>query len=468
MLFSRELPQKGKDSEGLQGFKLADIREQVKKCAPRKCHYCRRGGAHATCSHADCTKKFHIPCAVFAGALLSFFGSFNVHCSEHRPSQQVDPERVRDESCGICLCPAGRPDGLQVLCTPCCGHNFHKLCLQQMALSSGYFFTCPICRDKNNRSGFLRHVKKFGVFVPQRDASWETEPNAFSELLEHHSGCDQRYCLCSLGRQHMVKDHSDWGQLLCHSCASFGSHRLCAGSPSRLPWFCPDCENAFTNRRGAGTAAAPRRPTLRQLLSSQQRPATTLSMASVLAPEGGAPDWQRAMTMVDDPRQLLRFTWSRVTRSVTIRTRAVQHPKNPNHVIPSVRLQHAEWQLGARVVLSLADRGQAEQAALHGGRATVANSGKRKARGGKGSRVGRAPKGSIATLPASPGKRAPAVTPQPPPAVSAQLKPKRRTGRPAKRKTNDDLVLAGMMQWAYTHQRRTRSNAWRFEISADK
>ena len=41
-------------------------------------------------------------------------------------------------------------------------------CFQEMALSSGYFFTCPICRDKNNRTGFLRHMKKFGVFVPQR------------------------------------------------------------------------------------------------------------------------------------------------------------------------------------------------------------------------------------------------------------------------------------------------------------
>lgn len=38
-----------------------------------------------------------------------------------------------------------------------------------------------------------------------RDASWELEANAYSELLEVYSRCDAEECLCSDGRTHSAK-----------------------------------------------------------------------------------------------------------------------------------------------------------------------------------------------------------------------------------------------------------------------
>lgn len=32
--------------------------------------------------------------------------------------------------------------------------------------------------------------------IDHRDASWETVPNAFAELLERHNSCDATTCLC--------------------------------------------------------------------------------------------------------------------------------------------------------------------------------------------------------------------------------------------------------------------------------
>ena len=61
-------------------------------------------------------------------ARLSAAGS--VHCSEHRPVQRLEPDKVREGPCGICLTATGRLEGANVLCTPCCGHTFHRLCLQ--------------------------------------------------------------------------------------------------------------------------------------------------------------------------------------------------------------------------------------------------------------------------------------------------------------------------------------------------
>ena len=53
--------------------------------------------------------------------------------------------------------------------------------ISRLACTAGYFFKCPLC---NCKDGFEEEMKKFGVFVPEQDASWETEPSAYSGLLE--------------------------------------------------------------------------------------------------------------------------------------------------------------------------------------------------------------------------------------------------------------------------------------------
>lgn len=49
----------------------------------------------------------------------------------------------------------------------------------QLAQTSGYFFKCPLC---NNSDVFREALVMKGVFIPDRDASWESEPDAFAEV----------------------------------------------------------------------------------------------------------------------------------------------------------------------------------------------------------------------------------------------------------------------------------------------
>lgn len=44
----------------------------------------------------------------------------------------------------------------------------------------------------NNFYTIYSYLKKLN----RRDASWETVPNAFAELLERHSSCNAPTCLC--------------------------------------------------------------------------------------------------------------------------------------------------------------------------------------------------------------------------------------------------------------------------------
>lgn len=46
------------------------------------------------------------------------------------------------------------------------------------------------------------HLKVLLLF---RDASWELEANAYSELLEVYTHCDADICLCRDGRTHSAK-----------------------------------------------------------------------------------------------------------------------------------------------------------------------------------------------------------------------------------------------------------------------
>lgn len=49
---------------------------------------------------------------------------------------------------------------------PCCNNAwFHRACIQKLALSSGYFFKCPLC---NNTSTFKNNMLDLGIFVPSR------------------------------------------------------------------------------------------------------------------------------------------------------------------------------------------------------------------------------------------------------------------------------------------------------------
>lgn len=48
-------------------------------------------------------------------------------------------------------------------------------------------------------------MRKSGVYLPDRDAQWETEPNAFAEHTQTYSKCDASHCLCPRGNEYCSK-----------------------------------------------------------------------------------------------------------------------------------------------------------------------------------------------------------------------------------------------------------------------
>lgn len=337
LLFSPHMPQNGKDDEGIQGFLMKDIRNELQRSNQVKCHYCSKPGASALCQSLSCSREFHLSCGVRHNALLSFIGRFSVHCEQHLPRQKTIPRDITEE-CSICTEP-NSTDPTQTICTPCCGHCYHKACLQRMAQSSGYFFNCPTCRSKNDKYGFLRHVKRFGIYVPQRDASWECTPGAFDDLLSRSVTCDQRYCLSQHGRNYSESRGKPCYMLLCDTCGSFGSHVVCAGVKQKSraifqqqqQWHCPDCSAAFAERFTA------RGTSLKRLLEAGEVGVHPRTIHEAL----GEVSWRQLMCNVEDPRQILKFTVTN-RKKLQISTRAVADPLWPGHVIASQPLPFDE------------------------------------------------------------------------------------------------------------------------------
>lgn len=62
-----------------------------------------------------------------------------------------------------------------------------------------YRVRTPVGKPLNRKQNFLKVSFLF------RDASWELEANAYSELLEVYTHCDADVCLCRDGRTHSAK-----------------------------------------------------------------------------------------------------------------------------------------------------------------------------------------------------------------------------------------------------------------------
>ncbi|KAJ2942387.1 hypothetical protein O0L34_g15991 [Tuta absoluta] len=236
-LLSCCLVQKGKDTEGLFGFLYPDIVAEVERSKKHKCSYCGMGGASLGCSVSACRKQFHLPCGREKKAVSLFFGNYKSFCQLHAPRQKI-PEhimtkaRIRMKQAKGALRPQNNkrlPDGsadksleeqddsmVCVICyelveaypccnsfwPPCCARDawFHSTCLQAMALSAGmHYLKCPLCNDKER---FLDAVVSQGYYVPDRDAAWELETNAFREIYERAHPCSANTCSCPEGRSH--------------------------------------------------------------------------------------------------------------------------------------------------------------------------------------------------------------------------------------------------------------------------
>ncbi|XP_066583060.1 putative leucine-rich repeat-containing protein DDB_G0290503 isoform X2 [Prorops nasuta] len=246
LLFSSNMEQKGTDNQGILGFLRSDIDKELKRGKKLYCVYCKKNGATVGCCNRKCKKIFHFPCGSKTGSLHQFFGEFRSYCKNHRPSPKIDENIIAEARvscnliCYICYDQVESDDSIGTLWAPCCKKNawFHRQCVQQLAMSAGYFFKCPLC---NNKKTFQKAMLDNGIFIPSQDASWELVPNAFQELLYRHNRCDAEKCLCSKGRKY-TSSNQKWKLILCKTCGSQGIHVECGAlKTTNSIWECTEC-----------------------------------------------------------------------------------------------------------------------------------------------------------------------------------------------------------------------------------
>lgn len=242
LIFSSGLCQQGNDSEGLYGFLPDDIIKESKRASRLKCMLCKQKGAAIGCNLTSCRRKFHLPCGIKLHCLFQFQGNFPSFCAEHRPVQLEARGRADSEpqTCVLCLEVIDDLSSFDALCSAsCCDTFFHRSCIQQQALHSGlFFFRCPIC---NNNEKFQAEMLRMGIHIPERDASWERDENAFQDLLIQYQRCDIKRCQCAMGRDYN-KANSKWEVTRCDCCGAAGTHLACAGLKSnQTDWFCYGC-----------------------------------------------------------------------------------------------------------------------------------------------------------------------------------------------------------------------------------
>ncbi|XP_050444037.1 PHD finger protein 7-like [Adelges cooleyi] len=260
LLSSKAIQRGGANDEGTWSFLGNDITRELQRASKVKCVYCYTAGANISCCSLDCDKEFHLPCGMENGSMHQFLSSHRSFCSQHKITQTVDLQALQDSAevqCAICKDYVKATAESSSIWAPCCQRNswFHRKCIQQLALSAGYFFKCPLC---NNVKKFKASMLSLGIYIPRRDASWERVPNAYNELLERHSECDAEICLCRRAQKRKFQqDSGPWQLKLCYTCGSSGTHRACSMiKPGEQRWYCGQCQSI---------TAGPSRPKLRRL-----------------------------------------------------------------------------------------------------------------------------------------------------------------------------------------------------------
>lgn len=255
LLFSSGLCNTAPETSPLRGFFPKDVRAEIRRASRLVCSFCGRNNATIGCIVKTCRRVYHRPCAVAHGCQLQYFQDFRVYCSRHRREQQVTPLDPSGRPCPICAEDMTYPSP-EVLVTPCCRQLFHHRCIQRQALNAGsHFFRCGNC---NNEDGFRKEMAERGIYIPEQDASWEREPNAYRELLFRYSHCDAPRCGCPGGRGYS-KPNSIWELVVCSDCGSQGSHALCSNVPPPADhWRCSTCRQVAARGKpdgdGGGTA----------------------------------------------------------------------------------------------------------------------------------------------------------------------------------------------------------------------
>lgn len=241
LLMSSGIWQRGKEEEEVYGFLVEDIKKEVQRASKLKCAVCKKNGASIGCVVPRCKRSYHFPCGLQNECIFQFTDNFASFCWQHRPVQAMTSNMYRDSlPCTICLEFIDPIPTYSVLRSPCCKNAwFHRDCLQVQALSAGvFFFRCTLC---NNTDIFQKEMLRMGIHIPEKDASWELEENAYEDLLQSHNRCDVRRCHCKKGRDYN-EPNSKWEVKRCQCCGSSGTHVACSSLQLlEQNWECLDC-----------------------------------------------------------------------------------------------------------------------------------------------------------------------------------------------------------------------------------
>uniref|UniRef100_A0A8D2Q439 G2/M-phase specific E3 ubiquitin protein ligase n=1 Tax=Varanus komodoensis TaxID=61221 RepID=A0A8D2Q439_VARKO len=249
VLMSSGIWQRGEDEEGFYGFLPEDIQKEINRAARLKCAICKRKGASVGCVASRCKRSYHFPCGMERGCIFQFMGNFPSFCWKHRPIQKRPANSKGSSQCTICLELVEHAPSYNILTSPCCKNAwFHRDCLQCQALSAGvFFFRCPVC---NNKEKFQNEMLRMGIHIPEKDASWELEENAYQDLLQCYQHCDVKRCLCKNGRDYNESD-SKWEIKRCQYCGSSGTHLACSSLTSwEQNWECIECRSILAKSNG--------------------------------------------------------------------------------------------------------------------------------------------------------------------------------------------------------------------------
>lgn len=223
------------EQNGLYGFLHEDIIHEKKRIRNQRCKYCNETQANLSCSVTKCRNSFHLKCGIQNECQYRFRGHYETYCHEHhlKKKEQFNP----NQTCGICYEIMGTFSQNHSILSPCCKNAwFHRECLAKFAHTAGYFFKCPLCNDNQK---FKKSVAIQGIFIPERDAAWEMEPNAFAEQLERPNECSAKVCKCRNGRKYNAKQGL-WEIVYCQACGSKGIHEKCFQG-SYLNFYCNIC-----------------------------------------------------------------------------------------------------------------------------------------------------------------------------------------------------------------------------------
>ena len=293
LLFSSGLGQKGEESEELQGFLIEDVKREIKRGNKLKCVYCKKKGATVGCAKQQCKKSYHLPCGMLNNSLNQFFDQFKSYCSSHRPTQRPPKQnKSANDKCSICQDKVMTRPCPKTLLAPCCSSWFHRNCIQKMAFNSGsHHFKCPLC---NNNSKFTQEMLQFGIYLPQKDASWEQD-GSYASDDQRIKSCGAKICFCEKeeGRKYNFPDGL-WELMSCHACGSSAIHVKCGGMDEFIDpqWHCYLCrrivrsENEVKKRQmrpineiwGTALARKPKKPRIE--VSAVELPSPTSNVSA--------------------------------------------------------------------------------------------------------------------------------------------------------------------------------------------